>query len=339
MTGAETLLQTTTAGTTGAFTFTGVPLNLGSNTLRVRSTDVAGNTSTSEKTITRTEAPTVTAGANLNASTAAGTNTSVDLRKIFDTLARFETSEGNIDITLFEESAPATVANFLKYVNATTTNGGNYNNTIFHRLAAGFVLQGGGFSFNDTTKTFNPVTKDPAVVNEPGISNTRGTIAMAKVDGDPNSATDEFFFNLANNGGTPPNGLDFQNGGFTVFGKVSAAGLTVLDNISAKFNGFSGSGIPGAPPFPISKTANTTNFPANVSLADMVQLFRAVTLSNPLQFTFTATSNDTNTATVSVAGTSLVITGVKAGTTTITLKATDPLSGLSTTVTLNVTIS
>jgi peptidyl-prolyl cis-trans isomerase A (cyclophilin A) len=132
----------------------------------------------------------------------------------------FNTNLGVIDVQLFPDAAPQTVANFLRYVNK-----GAYNNSVFHRSVSKFIIQGGGYS-----KDLKEIAADAPVVNEYKISNTRGTIAMAKVDGDPNSATNQWFFNLGNNSAN----LDSQNGGFTVFGRVvSTAGLAVMDKIGA----------------------------------------------------------------------------------------------------------
>jgi cyclophilin family peptidyl-prolyl cis-trans isomerase len=113
------------------------------------------------------------------------------------------------------------VANFLGYALR-----GNFTNSIIHRSVPGFVIQGGGFGLNGSTIV--PVKTDAAVVNEPGISNTRGTVAMAKVDGDPDSATSQWFINLADNSGN----LDQQNGGFTVFGRVAGNGMAVADRVA-----------------------------------------------------------------------------------------------------------
>ena len=136
---------------------------------------------------------------------------------------RFQTNLGNIDVALLPESAPATVENFLKYVNR-----GSYTNSFFHRSVPGFIIQGGGFQFeNNLTRE---IPADPPVRNEYRVSNTRGTIAMAKLGNDPNSATTQWFFNLANNGSN----LNTQNGGFTVFGRiVDTAGLGIIDRIAA----------------------------------------------------------------------------------------------------------
>ncbi|WP_395373704.1 peptidylprolyl isomerase [Marinicella sp. W31] len=147
------------------------------------------------------------------------------------TVVRFETVLGNFDVILFDEDAPLTVQNFLNYVND-----GDYNGSIIHRSAPGFVIQGGGFTF-DSTDLFKEIPPDPAIVNEFSRSNVRGTIAMAKLEGNPDSATSQWFINLVDNS----NNLDNQNGGFTVFGKVKSDDMAVVDAIAAlqRFN-FSG---------------------------------------------------------------------------------------------------
>lgn len=128
---------------------------------------------------------------------------------------------------LLEKQAPKTVANFLNYVENDA-----YTLSIFHRSVPGFVIQGGGFRIvasNDDTSLIPVETLDP-VENEFGISNTRGTVAMAKLDGDPNSATSQWFVNLADNSGSPAH-LDTQNGGFTVFGRILYEGMQIFDAI------------------------------------------------------------------------------------------------------------
>ncbi|HEX6961255.1 MAG TPA: peptidylprolyl isomerase, partial [Lacipirellula sp.] len=93
----------------------------------------------------------------------------------------------------------------------------------------GFVVQGGGFKYPSDAVGVQQVPQDPPAPNEPGISNLRGTIAMAKLGGDPNSATNQWFFNLADNS----ENLDNQNGGFTAFGRVVGNGMSVVDAIAA----------------------------------------------------------------------------------------------------------
>lgn len=134
----------------------------------------------------------------------------------------FQTTLGDVEVELFDEETPVTVANFLKYVRD-----GDYENSFIHRSVPGFVVQGGGFNFVD--EAVGSVPTDSTIVNEPGISNVRGTIAMAKVGGNPNSATSQWFFNLADNSSS----LDSNNGGFTVFGQVVGNGMAVIDAIAA----------------------------------------------------------------------------------------------------------
>ncbi|HEY3392756.1 MAG TPA: peptidylprolyl isomerase [Lacipirellulaceae bacterium] len=144
------------------------------------------------------------------------------------TIARFQTSLGNIDVRLYNSATPLTVANFLAYASAN-----RYDGTFIHRSPPGFVVQGGGFYFtppNSVAPVVDPANPDPPVLNEPGISNKRGTIAMAKLGSNPNSATSQWFFNVGDNSG-PPAALDTQNGGFTVFGRVVANGMSVVDAI------------------------------------------------------------------------------------------------------------
>ena len=136
------------------------------------------------------------------------------------TTARFRTVLGDFDVELFDEETPITVANFVGIVNR-----GDYDNTFFHRSVPGFIVQGGGFQA--TTQDEIP-SVDP-IMNEPGISNTRGTIAMAKLGDDPDSATTQWFFNLGDNS----ENLDNQNGGFTAFGRVLGNGMSVVDAIAA----------------------------------------------------------------------------------------------------------
>lgn len=155
------------------------------------------------------------------------------------TTVRMETSLGNIDIELYDDQAPKTVANFLRY-----TGRGDYNTTIIHRSKPGFIIQGGGYKLSGLP---NHLMEDPPIQNEfsPSRSNVRGTIAMAKIGGDPNSATSEWFFNLADNSAN----LDYQNGGFTVFGRVTA-GMNVVDDIaSLQVLDHSIDGVPASQPF------------------------------------------------------------------------------------------
>ncbi len=128
-----------------------------------------------------------------------------------------------VDVGLFDLQTPATVDNFLAYVASSA-----YENTFVHRKVQNFVVQGGGFRLNEFADVVHIPTLPP-VINEPVRSNVRATLAMAKVGGDPNSATSEWFFNVADNS----TNLDFQNGGFTAFGQVLDNGMAVVDAINA----------------------------------------------------------------------------------------------------------
>jgi peptidyl-prolyl cis-trans isomerase A (cyclophilin A) len=145
------------------------------------------------------------------------------------TVVEFETVMGTFEVNLYDNDTPATVANFLDYVN-----NGAYSNSIFHRSVPGFIVQGGGFIFDPITLNIDPLAANLPVVNEPVFANVAGTIEMAKLGGDPNSATNEWFFNLVDNSGN----LDSQNGGFTAFGEIDANGVAIINAIAAlpRFN-------------------------------------------------------------------------------------------------------
>lgn len=136
-------------------------------------------------------------------------------------LVRLETTKGNIDIELNNEKAPISVANFLEYVDK-----GHYNDTIFHRVIPNFMVQGGGFDQNMTQK---PTGKGIKNEWQNGLSNKRGTLAMARLGNQPDSATSQFFINVADNAflDQPRDGA-----GYAVFGKV-VKGMDVVDAIVA----------------------------------------------------------------------------------------------------------
>lgn len=141
------------------------------------------------------------------------------------TIVRLQTVMGVIDIQLLDNDAPITVSNFLNYVDAHA-----YDDSFVHRSVPGFVIQGGGYVWDNAANSVNAVATNAPIINEfdPAHSNLRGTVAMAKLGGDPNSATSQWFINLADNSGN----LDNQNGGFTVFGTVLAKGMDVADAIA-----------------------------------------------------------------------------------------------------------
>jgi peptidyl-prolyl cis-trans isomerase B (cyclophilin B) len=140
------------------------------------------------------------------------------------------TSHGDITLELDAENAPATVANFLQYVREA-----HYDNTIFHRVIDGFMVQGGGMEPGMKQKP----TRAP-VANEAGngLKNKRYTVAMARTS-DPHSATAQFFINVADNDFLDYKGPSSQGWGYCVFGKVSA-GQDVVDRIKGVATGTSG---------------------------------------------------------------------------------------------------
>ncbi len=140
-----------------------------------------------------------------------------------ETTVIVKTNYGDIEVKLFDQKAPATVKNFLSYVDE-----GFYNNTLFHRVIPDFMIQGGGFIQSNGQLTKKP-NKTP-VVNESnnGLKNNRGTISMARLP-HPDSATSQFFFNLIDNPQLDARG---NHPGYTVFGEITK-GIEVIDKIAA----------------------------------------------------------------------------------------------------------
>lgn len=346
---------TATSDAQGQFTFTPLPLDLGANNYTLQVTDRAGNQLAAPFAFTITQVansvPTFTGtipdiSANLN-----GPPQAVELVQFFSdadtghSLVRFDVQFGGqtntFEFELFDREAPATVANFLNYIQD-----GRYDDSIFHRSAetlqgAEFVLQGGGYTF-DTTPQFLNIPEDPNVPNEFSAtrSNLRGTVAMAKQGNDPNSASSEFFVNLGNNSAN----LDNQNGGFTVFGKVFA-GQDVIDQIAAQptqdreplpdppadqspfgelpvFGNLGAGDIVDLPPtdgqFPLPAGAQEENF----ATIQNVQVVRTI---DRLTFTIEIISESTPgfVNNVTVLNNRLIIDPTQAGTATVQIRATD----------------
>lgn len=269
---------------------------------------------------------------------------SIDLAPLFSdpdvsNAVRLTTVLGNIDIALFGQQKPITVTNFLKYVDqglyfkVDPTNG-QLASSFIHRSIPGFIIQGGGFL--GTVNPMNPSTAQPTAVltpfspiqNEPGISNKRGTIAMAQSGSDANSATSQWFINLVDNGGAP-NNLDIRNnnaGPYTVFGRVVNNGMTTADAIAAvpRINA-------GAPfdNLPVRNYAspNPIRVPNLISLPGIAQI---------PPFTFSASSDSANVS-VAVSGAKLLVGGNQVGSAHNTVTATDFDGGtVSQTFTVNV---
>ena len=134
-------------------------------------------------------------------------------------MVRLSTTHGDIVVELFEDDAPQTVANFLKYVDD-----GFYEGTIFHRVIPGFMIQGGGMDEEMRQKETRRPIKNEA---DNGLKNERGTLAMARTQV-VDSATAQFFINLKDNAFLDHGGRDF---GYAVFGKV-VEGMDVVDTIA-----------------------------------------------------------------------------------------------------------
>ena len=155
------------------------------------------------------------------------------------------TNMGDITMEVYPDKAPKSVENFLQYVKDK-----HYDGTLFHRVIDGFMVQGGGF--NDQ---FQQKPTRPAIQNEAdnGLSNARGTVAMARTN-EPNSATAQFFINVVDN--SRLDHVSKENGftwGYTVFGKI-VAGMDVVDRIKSVETGSAG-------PFPkdVPKTSVMIN--------------------------------------------------------------------------------
>ena len=131
-------------------------------------------------------------------------------------------------LALFDSVTPLTVANFLNYVRD-----GDYDGTVIHRSVPGFVVQGGGY-YPVGSPPQQHIPTDPPVANEYQVSNLRGTVAMAKSAGNPDSATSEWFVNLGDNAANENSYLDSQNGGFTVFAEVIENGMDIIDTIAGQ---------------------------------------------------------------------------------------------------------
>ena len=162
--------------------------------------------------------------------TAGTTSSTVNLKKTFalsgvtGQVVRMATVLGDIDIEMLSAAAPNNVANFLSYVNS-----GAYNGSIINRSIPGFIIQGGGYYVAEESSIV--MSPENAPVNgEPGVSNTRGTLALALSTG-PDSGTNQWFFNLADNSATLDGTSD--GGPFTVFGRVIEGDLATMDAVAA----------------------------------------------------------------------------------------------------------
>lgn len=237
------------------------------------------------------------------------------------------TTAMDVNVELYDKDAPRSVANFFGYLDRYAQNGG----TLFHRLheeAALEVLQGGGYTFNDSSNTISDhITQDPTVRNEFSTDrpNSLGTLAAAKIGGDPNSFSSEFFFNLAE---ANANTLSVNNnGGFTVFGKVqSEDDLNVLKDLASA---------------PIKNAGGQSELPlvdgATLDENNVERIKQIVTVFRDGELTYSVSSSNPAVATVtnngsgSFQGNLLNLDFVAAGTSTISITATDSTGNFATT--------
>ena len=264
-----------------------------------------------------------------NRTIAPGSTLSIPLASLFsdpdaEEAVRLTTNLGNsIDVILYPSATPLTVANFLAYTDA-----GDYNGVSFHRTYASGsidIIQGGAFKPDTVsgTDTFTDVPARPAVVNEAGISNRPGTIAMAKIGGNPDSATHDFFFNRVDSSSlSDANALDNQNGGFTVFGRIAGGGMSVVNQIASLPKSSYAISVNG-------QTATYNDWPINDSTApSTMDNTKNVVITNAARipvmgYQITGNSNSAEVTAV-INGNNLDLSGPTAGTSSvIEITATD----------------
>ncbi|MCF7789341.1 MAG: MBG domain-containing protein [Prosthecobacter sp.] len=250
-----------------------------------------------------------------------------------ESAVRIVTNLGTMDFILFNSATPLAVANFLSYVNAEVN---NYNGAVFHRSVSGFVAQGGAFKVQSAPNNFSVTPTSASPTNEPGISNLRGTVAMAKVGGNPNSATDQFFVNLGNNSSNldRDSGSPNANGGFTAFARVAGNGMTVADAIG---------NLPTAT-YSVNLGGTSTSMDSwpltSASAAMDTSKVVSITSAAPVAVLSYAVTGNTNSAVASatISGTNVQINALAGGQTNVTVTATD-LDGGTVSQTFTVTVN
>lgn len=225
-----------------------------------------------------------------------------------------ETNLGDIPLTLFDAATPITAQNFKNYMND-----GDWDGSFIHRAIPDFIVQAGGY-LPDGSGNFMSVPDDAAIQNEYDDSrpNACGTLAMAKVGGNPDSATSEWFINLSDNA----QNLDYQNEGFTTFGRVLGDGLDVFEAIAALTQGTYVITLDGNvrtfSDWPL--TATSANSPEE---SELVILSRVASVA-PMTF---SVSNNTApsiaSTTILPGGTAFTLNFHAPGTADITISATD----------------
>ena len=246
------------------------------------------------------------------------------MEEIDDQVVRFTSQFNNsgapivMDMALFSNRTPTTRTNFLKYVTD-----GDYINSFIHRSVSNFVIQGGASRV--VNNAFAAVPTDPPILNEFGVSNTLGTISMAKAGYSPNSATSQWFVSL----GANSDNLDNQNGGFTVFGRLTRSTLSSaqLFGNTSYFPTFDYGGIYNELPLFYTHVVNNIQFGelilfTNVSLVALPSNQAGETAV--LTYSILSNTNPT-VATAAIQSSTLVLTPVagQVGVASITVRATD----------------
>ena len=246
------------------------------------------------------------------------------MEEIDDQVVRFTSQFNNsgapivMDMALFSNRTPTTRTNFLKYVTD-----GDYINSFIHRSVSNFVIQGGASRV--VNNAFAAVPTDPPILNEFGVSNTLGTISMAKAGYSPNSATSQWFVSL----GANSDNLDNQNGGFTVFGRLTRSTLSSaqLFGNTSYFPTFDYGGIYNELPLFYTHVVNNIQFGelilfTNVSLVALPSNQAGETAV--LTYSILSNTNPT-VATAAIQSSTLVLTPVtgQVGVSSITVRATD----------------
>ena len=268
----------------------------------------------------------------------AGGNTSVALTDKFsdpdsESAVRIVTNVGTMDFILYNSATPQAVTNFLSYVNAAVN---NYNGAVFHRSVSGFVAQGGAFKVQSAPNNFSVTPTSASPTNEPGISNLRGTVAMAKIGGNPNSATNQFFVNLGNNSSNldRDSGSPNANGGFTAFARVAGNGITVADAIGNLPTATYSVNLGGTP-------TSMDSWPLTSASAAMdTTKVVSITSAAPVAVLSYSVTGNTNSAVASatISGTNVQINALAGGQTSVTVTATD-LDGSTVSQNFTVTVN
>ena len=224
-------------------------------------------------------------------------------------------------------TTPLTAANFMQYVNE-----GRYDNSMIHRSVLGFVIQGGGYTSPTLPSDGVGPRASPSAIatfgqvqNEPGNTNARGTLGLARLGGQPNSGTSQWFINTANNNAQAGTNLDTIDGGFTVFGRVLGNGMNAVDAMAAipTYNANSFYGLnSGEGPFGQLPLRNLTNNTTVVQPSQFVTVTSVVIDSGLFSYTVNS-SNPLIVSTFISANNQLELRyGGVVGTATVTVRAT-----------------